>query len=316
VGRTLYVASGGGHLDELIRLSGRLTGVADAEWCTYPSAQAEEELGAFHRAPEVKPKDLRAALRAVPGAYTLLGRGYDRVVSTGAAVAVPYAIAARARGVRFHYIESAARSHGPSLAGRLIQRIPGTRLYTQHAAWAGRRWLYRGSTYDGFAPGAPAPVTGALGRVVVTFGTQRFPFRRAAEALVKLLPEVCAPDAEILWQTGYTDVSDLGIAGAGLVAPAELRAAIAEADLVISHSGIGGPFLALDHGRVPLLLIRSAAHGEHTDEHQTLIANSFAVRSLALARRPDELTADDLLEAAALRAAPVADPPAFELLPD
>jgi UDP-N-acetylglucosamine transferase subunit ALG13 len=319
----LYVASSGGHLDELVRLADRFApGGQAAEWVTFSSEQADELLAGrtTHLVPPIEPKDLRGALAAVPAAYKLLRRGgYTRVVSSGAAVAVPFALAARIQRIRFHYVESAARSKGPSLTGKILAKLPGSRLYTQHQAWADRRWQYRGSVFDGYAPApSPAPLPdGGLRRVVVTFGTQKgFPFTRAAQKLAALLPEVCAPDADILWQTGYTDVDHLGIDGVRMVAPATLRAAVADADLVIAHGGTGSALLALEYGRCPVLLPRRFAHGEHTDDHQTLIADDLGRRDLAVSREADALTAADLRLAASMRAVPVTEPDSFTLQPD
>jgi UDP-N-acetylglucosamine--N-acetylmuramyl-(pentapeptide) pyrophosphoryl-undecaprenol N-acetylglucosamine transferase len=311
----LYVCSTGGHLDELVRLAPRLTPAAAAEeWVTFDSVQSRRKLAGrtTHFIPPIDPKDLGAAARALPRAYRLLRRHhYARVVSTGAAVAVPFSLAARARGVGVHYIESCARRRGPSLTGRIIAGLPGVRVYTQHEGWAGSRWQYRGSVLDGYAPDSLAMLAGrtSLKRVLVTFGTQRgFPFRRAAERLARLLPQVTAPDAEVLWQTGFTYVADLGIDGVALLPPDDLAAAAAEADVVIAHAGLGSALLALDAGRCPLLLPRRLHRGEHTDDHQTQLADDLDRRGLAVARDPDRLTAEDLLHAASLRATPLATP--------
>lgn len=320
------MASTGGHLDELSRLAARfaLPGgdrlPGGRQWVTFASPQTDEVLAGetVYRVEAIEPKDLRGALSAVPSAVRLLRRGrYARVVSTGAAIAFPFALAARMLGVRFHYVESSARSEGPSLTGRMLADIPGVRLYTQYPGWARRRWTYRGSVLDGFAASPAVPVPAALNRVVVVFGTQAgFEFTRAAESLVKALGEVCAPDAEILWQTGSTDVSHLGIAGQRLVPPAVLAAAMASADLVIAHAGVGSALMALENGRCPVLLPRRAAEREHTDDHQVLVARELAGRGLATACDPSALTPDDLLRAASLRAGPRTSPSPFTLQPD
>jgi UDP-N-acetylglucosamine--N-acetylmuramyl-(pentapeptide) pyrophosphoryl-undecaprenol N-acetylglucosamine transferase len=139
-------------------------------------------------------------------------------------------------------------------------------------------------------------------RIVVTFGTQRrFGFERAARRLAALLPAVAAPDAEVLWQTGATDLTGTGISGRAHVPPTELAAAIATADLVIAHAGVGSALAALDAGRCPVLLPRLRRHGEHTDDHQLQIATDLHRRQLAIARAPDALTAADLHAAAAMR---------------
>ena len=71
-------------------------------------------------------------------------------------MALPFFALARARRLTCHYIESAARSDGPSATGRMMGRIPGVFLYTQYPHWAGARWNYRGSVFDSFAADGPA----------------------------------------------------------------------------------------------------------------------------------------------------------------
>ena len=68
-------------------------------------------------------------------------------------MALPFFALARARRLDCHYIESAARSEGPSATGRAISRIPGVRLYAQYSNWASGGWHYRGSVFDSFEPG-------------------------------------------------------------------------------------------------------------------------------------------------------------------
>lgn len=302
--RTLFVASTGGHLDELLRLRARLEPSAgEAHWATADTAQSRELLAceSVSWMPIVPSKDLAGALACLPRAARIIAAVKpDRVVSTGAALALPFFVAARARRVPCHYVESAARSEGPSLTGRLSGRLPGVRLYTQYRGWAGGRWRWAGSVFDGYEPVAPvAQPEAGLRRVVVTLGTQGgFPFRRGLEALVRVLPEVCAPGAEILWQTGGTDASGLGIDARPTVAPGVLQEWARAADLVVAHAGVGSALLALDAGRSPFLLPRLHAHGEHTDDHQVLIAEELARRGLAVHADPGDLRADALLRAA------------------
>ena len=306
--RTLFVASTGGHLEELFRLRDRLRPAAtEVHWATADTEQSRELLAgeSVSWMPVVPPKDWAGAIRCLGQASRIVGAvDAQRVVSTGAALALPFFVAARLRGLECHYVESAARSDGPSLTGRLSRRVPGVRLYTQYPGWADARWRFVGSVFDGFEPDAPAqPLpSGGLRRVVVTLGTQAgFSFRRALEALVRELPAICAPDVEILWQTGGTDTTGLGIDAHPTVPPHVLRAAVDEADLVVGHAGVGSALCAIDSGRSPMLMPRQSTFGEHTDDHQLLIAAELAGRGLAVQATPEELTADALLRAAAGR---------------
>lgn len=300
--KTLLVAATGGHLEQLYRISSRFNPASgDVVWVTHDDAQSRsllrnEELLTL---PYVPPRGFREAARLLPAAHRILREGaFERVVSTGAGIAFPFLLAARARRLQCHYIESAARADGPSLTGRVVSRIPGVQLYTQYERWASPKWSYRGSLFDTFQVEEvdPAPIR----RVVVTLGTMRsYGFRRLIDRLLEVLPEVVEPDADIMWQVG-SSTSTEGIPGrvAAAYPNLELREAIARADLVIAHSGIGSAITALELGKRPVLVPRRAAFGEHVDEHQALIARELSGRHLAVSCEADELSVADLRLAA------------------
>lgn len=308
-GVTLLVASTGGHLTELHQLWPRLTHVSEVEWVTFDTDQSRDLLAGqrVHYVPHVRPKDLRGTVANLPRARALLStRSVRRVVSTGAAVAVPYLVVGRRRGLPVHYVESAARTLGPSLTGRLIAALPGAHLYAQHA-WPGSpsRWHRRGSVFDGFATEPRAGSTQPL-RVVVTFGTQAgYGFERAARRIVPLLRQV-APQAEVLWQVGDTDMTGLDVDHVGSVPYARMVEQMAQADLVISHAGVGTALAALEVGHVPVLVPRRRAHHEHTDDHQAEIAAELQARGLAVHAEAEELAAAHLRLAMSSRVSAVA----------
>ncbi len=314
--RTLLVASTGGHLEELTRLRHRMPSLGEVGWATFDDAQSRSMLAGetVHFVRYIAPRDLAATVAVSRDALRIVRHGgYDRVISTGAAIALPFLGAARVLGRSGHYIESAARSQAPSLTGRLVSHLPGVRLYTQYAGWADERWQQGVSLFDAYESDAEPVVDPRARRVVVTLGTMRtYGFRSALEALVVALPEVLAPDAEVLWQVGCTDVSGLPIEGRASVPAQEMRAAIDDADLVVAHAGIGSALSALDAGLCPVLLPRLAARGEHVDDHQLLIAQDLAARGIAVTRDPSELVADDLRQAMRTRVR-LGVPAAFEL---
>ncbi len=297
---TLLVASTGGHLKQLHRLHSRLAGVQGPfRWVTFDSPQSRSLLAGetVEFVPFVGARDPLNVLRNAPEAHRMM-RDHDirTVVSTGAAVALPFFALARARGLRCHYIESAARSEGPSATGRLISRLPGVFLYTQYAHWAGGQWNYRGSVFDAFTAEEPRerPSTG-LRRVVVTLGTFRgYGFRRLVRRLLEVLP----PRVEVLWQTGDTDTSDLGVEGHYAIPDRDLTQAMREADVVVAHAGVGTALAALEVGKCPVLVPRRVAHGEHVDDHQTQIARELGTRGLARSVEADDLGLSDLVAAA------------------
>jgi len=249
-------------------------------------------------------------LSNAPAAERILRRhGIDTVVSTGSAVALPFYAIARARRLRCHYIESAARSDGPSATARMISRLPGVMLYAQYPSWADGRWQYRGSVFDSFRRAdGDGPAVRRLDKVVVTLGTFKdIAFTRLVRRLLDVLP----PETEVLWQTGDTDVSGFGIEGHHAIPERRLSQAMREADVVIAHAGVGTALAALEVGKLPVLVPRRVAHGEHVDDHQTQIAGELARRGLAVSVEADELTMEHLLAAATSRVATLAQDPPF-----
>ena len=310
---TLLVASTGGHLKQLHRLHTRLVGIdGPYRWATFDTPQSRSLLEGedVEFVPFVGGRDPRNVLRNVPRADRILRRGeIDTIVSTGSAVALPFFALGRARGLRCHYIESAARSDGPSKTARMISRIPGVHLYTQYPAWADEKWHYRGAVFDSFVPAdEPGEIPSALRKVVVSLGTFKdYGFERLVRRLLEILPA----DADVLWQTGDTDVDGLGIVGHHAIPERDLTRAIREADVLVAHAGVGTALAALEVGKCPVLIPRRFAHGEHVDDHQTQIAGELASRDLALSVDADDLTLDHLLAAAATRVVTLPSDPPF-----
>lgn len=310
---TLLVASTGGHLKQLHRLHRRLSGVTPpVRWVTFDSPQSRSLLDGedVEFIPFMGARQPLRAIGSLPGARRLLRRHrIDTVISTGAAPAVPFLAAARAKGLDCHYIESAARSDGPSLSGRLVARLPGVSLYTQYPEWADGRWQYRGSVFDSFepAPGSPAEAP-AIRSVVVTLGTFRgYGFERLLRRLLEILPQ----GVEVLWQTGDTDTSGLPIDGREAIPDRALSEAMAAADVVVAHAGVGTALAALEVGRRPVLVPRRVSANEHVDDHQTQIAGELARRGLAVSVDADALTMDHLRSAAATGIATIREEPPF-----
>jgi len=310
---TLLVASTGGHLKQLHRLYPRLAGIdGPYRWSTFDTPQSRSLLDgeAVDFVHFVGGRDPGNVMRNVPLAERILRRnGIDTIVSTGSAMALPFFAIGRARGLECHYIESAARSDGPSRTARMISRIPGVHLYAQYAAWAGAKWQYRGSVFDAFmASGDPEEAAVTIKKVVVSLGTFRgYAFDRLVRRLVEILP----PDAEVLWQTGDTDVREFGIEGHREVPAHELTAAIRTADVLVAHAGVGTALAALEVGACPVLVPRRLAHSEHVDDHQTQIAAELGRRGLALSVEADELRLEHLLAAAGRRVTTLATAPHF-----
>lgn len=307
--RTLLAASGGGHLTELVQLRQRLAfDPGEVTWFTPDTPQSRSMLQGERvvHADLAPPRDWRAAVRNARLAGAMCRRGsFDVAVSTGASIALSTLPIAHRHGARVHYVESAARVSGPSVSGRMLALAQGVNTYTQHPGWSNVRWPYAGSVFDSFEPGPDIDQRG-VDRIVVTLGSQRgYPFDRLVERLVRVLPV----GAEVTWQTGGTDPRAHGVVGRVSMPHDELIGAIAGADLVIAHAGVGSALSALEAGRHPVLVGRRRALGEHVDDHQLQIAEELSKRGLATACEPEEITAEVLARAARRRVVVAQDPP-------
>lgn len=317
---TLFVATTGGHLDQLHHFAGRLPD-DESFWITFDNAQSRSLLAGrdVRFVDYVGVRDLPSVLRCVADAHRLRGgRPITRAVSTGSAIAVGYLPYLASRGVDCHYIESAARVSSPSLTGRLLQRAPRVKTYTQYPQWAGRRWSYVGSVFDAYEP-EPATNTGSgtgTVRVVVTVGTAtEFTFRRLFDRLWPLLAEdgpvatALGRPVEVLWQTGGTPTEGLPITATPFLPASELAAAVAAADIVVSHAGTGSALAALNARKYPLLAPRLQREGEAGDDHQHELADELRRRGLAACRDASEIGVDDLLGTMTTAIRRVAAPP-------
>jgi UDP-N-acetylglucosamine:LPS N-acetylglucosamine transferase len=123
--KVLLVASAGGHLQQLVWLRPWWS-LHDRLWVTFDTPEArgmlegERIVLAFH---PTNRDPIRAARNLLLARRVLRQERPDLVVSTGAAVAVPFFWAARARAVPTVFIEPYDRLETPSLTGRLVAPI-------------------------------------------------------------------------------------------------------------------------------------------------------------------------------------------------
>ena len=323
---TLFVAKAGGHLTELVEIATRLPSDGDdiAIWATNENAQSRSVLaGKTHVfVPYVGAKDVIGVAKMLPLVHRLHRvHKFTRVISTGSGTALPFLPYLSLRGVPAHFIETATRVEAPSLTGRMLSKVPGIKLYTQYDQLAHGRWNNAGWVFDRFkASRRPEPPV--IRRAVVAAGSSNsgYPFRRLLEAVAPLLSPGGALEQrqetpiETLWQTGGTSTDGLGIEAREWVPTEELDAAIAHADVVISHAGTGSAFSTMAAGRMPVLVPRDPDRGEIGDTHQRRFAAQLDKHGIAMCREPEMLTIDDLLEAAAYRIESVPEPSPIRLL--
>lgn len=309
---SLLVASGGGHLSQLGHLRSRLAAgpslvVSYEPTHVLASLAREPFVAAYHPTTKNVPNAVRN--------YRLARKVFreheiDRVISTGAALAVPFLLRARQLGIPCHYIESATRVAGPSLSGKLLEMVPGVHLYRQHGDWGGARWQQGPCVFDDFDIRANSVDNVTLHNVVVSLGTHHFPFPRLVRRVLASAPGELA----ITWQLGSTPATnDLPGRVVHHLPSDELANLFSNASAVVGHAGVGLTLTALAAGKVPVLVPRRRSQGEHTDDHQVQLAKALEERGLAVTAEVEELSIEHLHRAASLQVVNRIPPP-FELL--
>jgi UDP-N-acetylglucosamine--N-acetylmuramyl-(pentapeptide) pyrophosphoryl-undecaprenol N-acetylglucosamine transferase len=295
--KLLLVASTGGHLAQMYRLSDRL-GASDCSlWITFDTPQSRGLLTGRRTlfVPYVAPRDWRAALRAARHINRVLGaERFDEAISTGAALAVAALPMARKHGIPARYIESVSRIEGPSLSGRLLAASHLVSLQCQHSSWAGGRWEAVPSVLEEYERLARPTEESRPPRLFVTLGTIK-PYR--FDSLVDAVLATGLANEETVWQLGVTTRAGLPGTAHDQMSSSAFEQTASEADVVITHAGVGSILGLLDKGIYPVVVPRAASRREHVDDHQAQAAALVDRTGVGLAVESTALNIEHIVEA-------------------
>lgn len=302
----LFVASTGGHLAQLRRMSAAMPASDDSVWVTFDSEQSRSLLAGERvlHVPYIASRDVRGVLTAAKEILGLMRREkFDVVVSTGAALALAAMPIARALRVPARYIESVSRVEGPSLSGRIIAACRLAEVRTQHQGWANNRWKKYPSVLSQFEASEnnlPVPSREEI-RIFVTLGTIK-PYRFDAAVDALLATGLC--NEKTVWQLGASSRTDLPGRTLEQTTAREFEQLCLSSDVVVTHSGVGTILNLLEAGIHPVVLPRRKRRNEHVDDHQLQIAELVDALGVATVKEVEALEACDLLRAATLKTTP------------
>jgi UDP-N-acetylglucosamine transferase subunit ALG13 len=123
--------------------------------------------------------------------------------------------------------------------------------------------------------------------ILVTLGTQDKPFTRIIQSIEDLKASGVIKD-EVVVQAGFTSFSSNLLHIQAYYSQLELDALRKEADLIITHAGVGSILDALKYHKVVIAVARLKHLGEHTNDHQLELLDAFDSEGYIL--RCDDLT--------------------------
>jgi UDP-N-acetylglucosamine transferase subunit ALG13 len=123
--------------------------------------------------------------------------------------------------------------------------------------------------------------------ILVLTGLERFPFDRLLAMVDEGLRRgILAPP--VFAQAGSGDSAPLGFPTEPRISPERLERLIREADLIITHAGVGSVVRSLNAGKPTIVVPRRRDLGEHIDDHQSEFADRMEKAGYVRVARTEE----------------------------
>lgn len=129
--------------------------------------------------------------------------------------------------------------------------------------------------------------------VLISVGTQKQQFTRIFD-LVKRSKRLYKE--QIIAQAGYTKYDSKRIEMFDFIPLDEMEKYIEQADLIISHGGVGTIFSAIKKGKKVIAVPRLEKYGEHINDHQIEICEELEKEGYILYYKDGKDNLDNLIE--------------------
>lgn len=132
--------------------------------------------------------------------------------------------------------------------------------------------------------------------VFVAVGTQKFQFNRLLKMVDNLIEQGYLT-GEVFAQIGHSDYVPRNYAYKDFMGKDDFQACIDRCDLLITHSGVATIIAGLRLHKPVVVVPRLAKFGEHVDDHQFQIAESFSTKNLLLMCKEQDNLAEIIKDA-------------------
>ena len=110
--------------------------------------------------------------------------------------------------------------------------------------------------------------------IVVLLGTQNNSFYRLLEEIEENIKDGTIKE-EVIVQAGYTKFQSHNMKIIDLISKEQLSKFQDEADLIITHGGVGSIISSVEKGKKVIAVPRMHEYGEHVNNHQIEIVKDF-----------------------------------------
>ena len=110
--------------------------------------------------------------------------------------------------------------------------------------------------------------------ILVLLGTQNNDFHRLLNEIEKNIIDGNIKD-EVVVQAGFTKYKSCNMSLFEMVTKDRLNELVKNADLIITHAGLGSIEMSLEQGKKVIAVPRLKKYGEHVNDHQKDIAKEF-----------------------------------------
>ena len=111
--------------------------------------------------------------------------------------------------------------------------------------------------------------------ILILLGTQHNEFTRLLQEVENCIDNQIIKE-KVIVQAGFTKYQSNQMEIFDMISKEELDKYIAEADLIITHGGVGSIIMALEKGKKVIAVPRLHEYGEHVNNHQRQIVKEFS----------------------------------------
>ena len=130
--------------------------------------------------------------------------------------------------------------------------------------------------------------------IFVTLGTQKFQFNRLLRMMDDLIENKKIHE-RVFAQIGNSDYLPQYYEQCTFLSNNDYEEYIKNCDILVSHSGVGTIMTGLKYRRKIIVVPRLSKYGEHIDDHQTQIAQSFSKLNYVLMYSDEDNNMEQLI---------------------